>query len=441
MSTIKSSTTSTTAYSVVADTTGTLVFQTGATPTTAMTLGSDQSVTFAGTPTYTAGTANGVAYLNGSKVLTTGSALVFDGTHLGVGVTPSAWVGYKVMQAGIASFAGGSSGAYLLQDNAFTDNSGAGWKYINSGYAAAQYYAASGAHVWRTAASGTAGNAITFTQAMTLDASGNLLVGTTTSYGNRLSIVPSSTPTTAAGANALQIGESSSNTGYRLQLGYFNDPTNGFVSSIQSYGAGSPNNLVLQGAGGNLLVGTTSSNSKLQVTTVENQNVIDVRASSSTYAQTGVQVLIDRNTTNNSFYAIAYYNVNAGNYKFLVADSGNVTNTNNSYGAISDVKLKENIVDATPKLAELMQVKVRNYNLKSDPNHKQLGVIAQELESVFPAMIDESSDRDAKGNVLETTTKQVKYSVFVPMLIKAIQEQQALITQLQADVAQLKGTA
>ena len=82
MSTIKSSTTSTTAYQVVADTTGTLVFQTGATPTTAMTLGSDQSVTFAGTPTYSGGTANGVAYLNGSKVLTTGSALTFDGTAL-----------------------------------------------------------------------------------------------------------------------------------------------------------------------------------------------------------------------------------------------------------------------------------------------------------------------------------------------------------------------
>jgi hypothetical protein len=47
MSTIKSSTTTTTAYQVVADTTGTLVLQTGATPTTAVTVGADQSVTFA----------------------------------------------------------------------------------------------------------------------------------------------------------------------------------------------------------------------------------------------------------------------------------------------------------------------------------------------------------------------------------------------------------
>jgi hypothetical protein len=95
--------------------------------------------------------------------------LILDASgDLGLGVTPAAWVGYKVMQSGIASFAGGSSGAYLLQDNAYTDNSGASWKYINSSYAAAQYYAASGAHIWRIAPSGTAGNAITFTQAMTL---------------------------------------------------------------------------------------------------------------------------------------------------------------------------------------------------------------------------------------------------------------------------------
>jgi hypothetical protein len=75
-----------------------------------------------------------------------------------------------------------------------------------------------------------------------------------------------------------------------------------------------------------------------------------------------------------------------------------------------------------------MQVKVRNYNLKSDPTHKQLGVIAQELEQVFPAMVEESPDKDDEGNDLGTTTKGVKYSVFVPMIIKAIQEQQALIT-------------
>jgi len=124
--------------------------------------------------------------------------------------------------------------------------------------------------------------------------------------------------------------------------------------------------------------------------------------------------------------------------KAYILGNGNLQNVNNSYGALSDVKLKENIVDATPKLADLMQVKVRNYNLIGDTT-KQIGVVAQELETVFPALVDESLDRNQEGDNLGATTKSVKYSVFVPMLIKAIQEQQALITQLQADVAELKG--
>jgi len=123
---------------------------------------------------------------------------------------------------------------------------------------------------------------------------------------------------------------------------------------------------------------------------------------------------------------------NSSVHVFNVFGNGNVTNTNNSYAGISDVKLKENIVDATPKLANLMQIKVRNYNLKSDPSFKQIGVIAQELETIFPALVEETKDSDVNGNDLGTTTKSVKYSVFVPMLIKAMQEQQAIIESLKA---------
>jgi hypothetical protein len=117
----------------------------------------------------------------------------------------------------------------------------------------------------------------------------------------------------------------------------------------------------------------------------------------------------------------------------IIYGNGNIQNANNSYGSLSDLKLKENIVDATPKLDKLMQVRIRNYNLKGDyEQHKQIGVVAQELETVFPAMVEETPDRDKEGNDLGTTTKSVKYSVFVPMLIKAIQEQQAIIESLKA---------
>jgi hypothetical protein len=112
--------------------------------------------------------------------------------------------------------------------------------------------------------------------------------------------------------------------------------------------------------------------------------------------------------------------------QFQIASTGNVTNTNNSYGSLSDSRIKENITDATPKLDGIKQLRVVNFNLKTDPKKlKQIGLIAQEVEQVFPAMVE--SDLDAPDNM-----KSVKYSVLVPILVKAMQEQQAIIESLKA---------
>jgi hypothetical protein len=100
--------------------------------------------------------------------------------NLGLGVTPSAWsggyVGFQVKDAAFAAFSSG----YTWVGNNWYNNSGN--KYIGTGNATL-YEQNAGKHIWSTAASGTAGNAITFTQAMTLDASGNLGVGTTSGSG------------------------------------------------------------------------------------------------------------------------------------------------------------------------------------------------------------------------------------------------------------------
>ena len=131
------------------------------------------------------GTANGVLYLNGSKAVTSGSVLTFDGTNLGLGVTPSGWSSIKAFQVGTAaSFSGGSGfNDAFVTSNAYYD--GANWKYINTNSA---YYASVGgaaAARWYTAPVGVnPGDTIPFTQAMTLDASGNLLVGTTSATGS-----------------------------------------------------------------------------------------------------------------------------------------------------------------------------------------------------------------------------------------------------------------
>jgi hypothetical protein len=88
-----------------ADTSGVLNIQTAG--TTAISIDASQAVSFTNAPTVTGGTANGVAYLNGSKVLTTGSALVFDGTRLQLGTT-------AVINGGTLSIASSSSSDYQL---------------------------------------------------------------------------------------------------------------------------------------------------------------------------------------------------------------------------------------------------------------------------------------------------------------------------------------
>jgi 2C-methyl-D-erythritol 2,4-cyclodiphosphate synthase len=116
---------------------------------------------------------------------------------------------------------------------------------------------------------------------------------------------------------------------------------------------------------------------------------------------------------------------------FRVLANGAVENATGSYGTISDIKFKENIVDATPKLADLMNLKVRNFNLKGETT-KQIGFIAQEFEEVFPNMVDISKEKDS-----EETYKSIKTSVLIPILIKGFQEQQVQIQEQKVQIEEL----
>ena len=131
----------------------------------------------------------------------------------------------------------------------------------------------------------------------------------------------------------------------------------------------------------------------------------------------------------------------ANTLHFVIQNSGNVKNTNNSYGAISDQKLKENIVDSGSQWDDIKAVRVRKYSfIENDldaPN--QLGVIAQELEaSGMSGLVGQRADTDEDGNNLGTVTKDVKYSILYMKAVKALQEAMDRIETLEADVAALK---
>jgi hypothetical protein len=95
--------------------------------------------------------------------------------NVGIGVTPSAWLSTdRAIELTAGALDSVSATDLRLYQNAYNGASGSVYKTSNF---ASLYRQTSGQHIWYSAPSGTAGNAITLTQAMTLDASGNLLVG------------------------------------------------------------------------------------------------------------------------------------------------------------------------------------------------------------------------------------------------------------------------
>jgi hypothetical protein len=136
-------------------------------------------------------TSGGVVYASSTSALTTGSGLVFDGANLGVGVTPSAqYSTVKALQVGVLgativtgqTVAGGTSS---FGQNWYLDPTTANYFYAAaSSQPATRYSQSAGQHQWFYASAGTAGNNITFNQAMTLNASGGLQTLNTISVGN-----------------------------------------------------------------------------------------------------------------------------------------------------------------------------------------------------------------------------------------------------------------
>ena len=305
--------------------------------------------------------------------------------RLGLGISPSNWSGYKVLQAGIASFVGASSGAYILSDNCYTDDAGVSWKYISSSYAAAQYYAAAGAHVWRTASSGTANNVVSFTQALTLDTSGRLLVGTPTSLnsnallqvykasGGLISIVDS---------DSLSDGESAS---FRVSGG----TAIGELGAYKHSGIASP------------------------------CIFLDIQA------QDGAS---NYYWTDNS--DIFRTSTNAAN---IGTTGGTVVGTQSS-----DERIKDILGPVEYGLDILKQIEPVRYTLKTEPDTEKLGFIAQQVQPLVPQSVFDTKEY-IEGEPEDAPTKLgMEYVALLPVLVNAIKELSAKNDALEARLAALE---
>ena len=183
-------------------------------------------------------------------------AMTLDASgNLGLGVTPSATASpYKSIELFGAYWMGGNNTtpASYSYTNTYFDGSD---KYKTSGFAASLYRQLNGTHSWFTAPSGTAGNAISFTQAMTLDASGNLGVGLTSPVG-RITIK----------------GQSSATALQQLAFQYHGNASNYLAIGLQNVTGHAQ---IMAGPGASLLFYTnsdlSSTNERARITDVGNQ--------------------------------------------------------------------------------------------------------------------------------------------------------------------------
>ncbi len=286
---------------------------------------------------------------------------ITSGGNVGIGVTPSAWNFFTAMQIGNTSYATFANRVYIGSNWYF----GTGDKYIASDYATL-YQQASGEHKWYNAPSGVAGNTIGFTQAMTLNANGNLGIGTT------LPSAPLTVLANASAVNARFLGRSSDGFAFLTFRNNADNATNGEI------GISDAQNMLFYAGGSERMRITSGGEVYIAGTTDQGAYNLQVNG-------TGV------------WGAGAYVNG-------------------------SDIRLKENISPIKTALEYVNKMNPISFKYKesySKDQNIQPGFIAQELKELFKDEIW------VNGIVSEGTDYlNVAYQNIIPLLTKAIQEQQ-----------------
>jgi hypothetical protein len=265
-----------------------------------------------------------------------------------------------------------------------------------------------GAHTWYIAPSGTAGNTITYTQAMTLDASGNLGVGVT-SINAKIEALGRIRSNSSSGNFECVNG---------FQIATF-DLYDANTAEINSYSGTTPKAIRFAGyateygrfdSSGNLLVGTTS-------TSVTSGGVAIWKDYSSA-GSSAIDIGHVTGAASGDRYAIFTYN---GSVIGSITQSGT---TAVLYNVTSDQRLKENITNAESASDLIDAIQVRQYNWKSDGSHTRYGFVAQELVTIAPEAVSQPTDSEEM--------MAVDYSKLVPMLVKEIQSLRKRLATLES---------
>jgi hypothetical protein len=301
----------------------------------------------------------------------------------------------------------------------------AGWKYITTG-AASQYTQSSGIHSWYNAASGTAGNAISFTQAMTLDASGNLGVGQTS-------------PSTWL-VNGIGIGSGTSDWGATIYTGTsssgylcFADGTSttdryrGYIQYTHASDA-----MVFATAATERA--RINANGRFEVsysTNTGSQAAIFTNSAATVGNQYGLGVTLSSDPNGASNYFLQC--LGNATERLTIRSNGGIANYSANNSNLSDRREKTNFAPAGSYLDKICAIPVQTFNY-IDQNLEEdggltLGVVAQDVEAVAPELVMESNwgTQEEPKMRLSIYQTDLQYA-----LMKCIQEQQAIIESLKA---------
>lgn len=381
---------------------------------------------------------NGIRFFtDAAATITKGSAYVptermrIDSSgNLGLGVTPSAWgSNFKAMQIGAGVGTTAIIGRTAQNNSQFGNNfyfDGTNYVYVGTGYSS-RYSQVSGNHEWHIASSGTAGNAITFTEAMTLDSNG---VKINASFGG--STFPFRVGYTTGGTYYPQM---TMNDSGNLGLGVTPSAWSNVYKTIQLGGTsanyitsnsgvfGFTNNVYIDAVGAKYITTGTAASREYQL----NGAFVWENASSGT---AGAAVTLTTRMTLDASGGL------------ILAGSTAQKATGTTWSNPSDIRLKDNVTDYSKGLAELMQVNVKEwlYNGKGGTTEgmKGLGVIADEIMTVLPDTVDTYQAKLNADDEDDTDIKKFDATEITWLMLNAIKEQQAMIDELKAKVAALE---
>ena len=264
------------------------------------------------------------------------------------------------------------------------------------------------------------------------DASGNVGIGTA-SPSAKLNVV------TSGGNSRISIGDTAvatystvlmygGNGKYNFQLGAQTNINNAFeiTPSTATGGTTFSTPVFVVDSTGNVLVSKTNPDDTTNkgVALYGGSNAGAITCTFDTSVATNTYHLYNKNATNNG-------------YRFYVGANGGINNYSANNSNLSDERVKKDIVNAGNYLNKICAIPVRTFLYKDQSDDDlNIGVIAQEVEAIAPELVSNAGFGDTPEDGVPLKT--IYQTDFQYALMKCIQEQQALIIQLQADVAALK---